>query len=184
MNVVFTELKEFVLPKWEELPLKRMYGEEICAFVNQLMAPLHNEKIHLTPTMIQNYLKWNLLPPIKGRKYEREHLAWCICITLYKRILPIKDVAKGITLQQNFMNVAEAYDCLAEFINQGFGTMFNSLANNDGQIVLPNLPANVQYVSLALSAQTFVFQCFLDYIVQSGGVEAGGLLTSTLAKVE
>ena len=175
MHPIFSELKNFVLPSWEELPNKKMYGEELSRYVNNLMLPLQNERIHLTTTMIQNYLKWNLLPPVEGRKYDRTHLAWCICITLYKRIIPLKDVATGIMLQQKFMNVADAYNKLSEFINSGFKAMLQSLEENDDVLRLPQLSVNQATMSLALSANTFVLQCFLDCIVAGGGL---GLATS------
>lgn len=102
------------LPAWAELPDK-IRSKALCRQVQETLHPLfpHREEI-LTPAMLQNYLRWGILPPVTGRRYSREHVARILAISLLKNILTINEVKEGICLQLRLCTSEEAYEIFRE----------------------------------------------------------------------
>ncbi|MDO5737919.1 MAG: DUF1836 domain-containing protein [Eubacteriales bacterium] len=107
------QILRYRLPAWEELP-DQIRSREFQAFIQDELGWLLREDELLTGYMLQNYLKWNVLLPLEGRKYSREHVAWVLTITLLKRVVTLEEVKRGILLQKSLQSAEEAYEVFAE----------------------------------------------------------------------
>lgn len=77
------------LPSWQELPDFELYMDQVISLMQKYLEPFLGIEDALTPSMINNYVKMDVLPaPIK-KKYSKEHLARLIVICLIKRQLSI-----------------------------------------------------------------------------------------------
>ncbi len=98
------------LPTWEELPL-RCQSKQVRRFLQERLGLLFPEEEEiLTAAMLQNYLRWGVLPKVEGRIYRREHVAWLVVICLLKHVLKIDQVKRGIELQKALMPSDIAYE--------------------------------------------------------------------------
>lgn len=105
----------FSLPRWEALPEYDLYNEQLVLYVNRVFEPLFGEEEKsLTSTMVQNYVKWKILPRPDGKKYGRMHIAWCIVITLLKKVITIPEIEQGIQLQCKLLELPTAYNSFCE----------------------------------------------------------------------
>ena len=80
------------IPRWEELPNIDLYLDQVVTLVNTSLEPLTNLNINssreastLTKTMINNYVKGNLIDAPYKKKYSKTQLAklFVICILIY-----------------------------------------------------------------------------------------------------
>lgn len=105
----------FSLPRWNALPEYDLYNEQLVQYINHMFEPLFGEEEKsLTSTMVQNYVKWKILPRPDGKKYGRTHIAWCIVITLLKKIITIPEIEQGIQLQCKLLELPHAYNSFCE----------------------------------------------------------------------
>lgn len=104
-----------MIPKWQELPEGPLRNQEMVEYIEKVLAPLFDAENFITTTRIQNYVKWGVMDPPKGRRYEKIHLAQAMVLTLLKTVLTTEEIAKGIRLQQLSIGTQEAYNafCVA-----------------------------------------------------------------------
>lgn len=87
-------LKKITLPDWQDFPELDLYMDQSVKLVNQYLEPLH--LMPVTPTMVNNYVKKEVMfKPIKKR-YRKEHLAAIIVITVLKSAFPLDVIKNGI----------------------------------------------------------------------------------------
>lgn len=123
-------LPNFILPAWKELP-NSIRSNELLDFVNAHLEKFFGSEVCLTKTMVQNYLKLNILPPIIGRKYAREHVAWCLAIGLLKQVLPIIEIKKGIHMCRQ--------SSTAEILYAQFRDLFHVIMKNGTKNIFTNV---------------------------------------------
>lgn len=123
------ELAEIRLPRWEELPSLNLYMDQVVAYINDTLAFLladpngqsqkgKKEDRMLTSAMINNYVKQHFIPKPEKKRYHREHIARLMVYALFKQVLPLTDIQKGVYLQLELCDhdFQKAYDRFCEQI--------------------------------------------------------------------
>lgn len=122
------ELKRFAqhlldchLPRWEELPDFAIYMDQIISLIERYLSILDDGKERIiTNAMINNYVKLKLIPKPNKKKYNKEHIAYLIVITLLKQILTISEVRDGIAYQAQISGTHNAYNLYCEEQEKAF----------------------------------------------------------------
>lgn len=81
------------LPRWEELPDLDLYMDQVESLVNRYLE-YHTKEKMLTRSMVNNYVKFKVMPAPVKKKYNREHLAYLIVICLLKQVMPLSSVSE------------------------------------------------------------------------------------------
>ena len=83
------------LPRWQELPDLDLYMDQILSLVERYLGeyPGFDGK-GLTASMVNNYVKLQVMPPPVRKKYTRTHLACLIMICILKPVLPISAIQR------------------------------------------------------------------------------------------
>ncbi len=98
MNTLTTYLDnraECRLPRWEELPDLDLYMDQVESLINRYL-DYHTKEKMLTRSMVNNYVKFKVMPAPVKKKYTREHLAYLIVICQLKQVMPLSSVAEII----------------------------------------------------------------------------------------
>lgn len=102
------------LPRYNELPDFELYMDQVISLMQKYLSPYILSDDALTPSMINNYVKMNVLPAPEKKKYNKDHLAQLIVICLMKRQLSIPTI-NAIILEQIKHNGLETfYNSFAE----------------------------------------------------------------------
>ena len=130
------ELAEFHLPRWEELPTLSLYMDQVVAYINDTLVFLladpneqapkrKREDRLLTAAMINNYVKQHFVPKPDKKRYHREHLACLIVYALFKQVLPLTDIQKGVYLQLALSDndFQKAYDLFCEQVERALASV-------------------------------------------------------------
>lgn len=106
------DLKELRLPRWEELPELELYMDQVITLVDRYLSPLMEDEKHqlLSSAMVNNYVKHKLVPPPVKKRYNRNHLAYLIAITLLKQVFAIPDINELIRMQLAINQPKDAYN--------------------------------------------------------------------------
>ena len=113
---VSARIREFNLPRYEQIPDVGLYLEQTVRFIDDHLAPLPN--ISITNSMVSNYVKKGLIKNPVKKLYDREQIAYLIFIALAKSVLSLDDINLLIELQGKSYPAQRAYEYFAaEFMN-------------------------------------------------------------------
>ena len=102
--------------------------------------------------MVNNYVKWGIMPKPVKKKYEKLHIAYVIVITILKQILPISKIKEGIQLQVVLQGNESAYDAFCEALNESMQKTFVPILEKRNPYVLEE--RQIEYNKLAISSIT------------------------------
>ena len=91
-QVTIEELKQILKTErptpWEDIPDIDLYMDQILSYMLRQHIGLDFGET-LTSAMINNYMKKDVLPRAKGKRYERTHIAYLTAICLLKQVLSV-----------------------------------------------------------------------------------------------
>lgn len=109
------KLKNYSLPEWDQLPVIELYMDQVLSLLEQYLAmyyEMNDNKKFITASMINNYVKLNIIPAPKKKKYSREHLAYLLIVCTLKQTLDmatIKKILPGSNPNENIKNLYESF---------------------------------------------------------------------------
>ena len=101
-------LRDFSLPRYNEIPTVGLYLEQATKYVGEYLAPLGDYT--LTPSMISNYVKKGLIANPVKKQYGREQIAYLFFIAVAKSVLSLDALVGFIKVQQRSYTLPKAYD--------------------------------------------------------------------------
>ncbi len=174
-----SELRHFILPSWSDLP-EGIRSDRLITYTNSYLKRLFGEEGLLTKTMVQNYLKWGLLPGLTGRKYNKQHVAWCLAIGMLKQILNISDIKFGIIILRYSMDSEELYNAFREIFRHEINLSINHLSNfieqhesktrmvfNGSLTAEDTPPVNKHHLLLTAAIRALVMKIFIRSTIDS-----------------
>lgn len=173
MNIIQEELSkftqfilEFHIPRWEELPDIELYMDQVVTFIEKnisIFSISTNEKI-ITPSMVNNYVKLNLIPkPIK-KKYNKTHLAYLIAISILKHVFTIQEIRDGINFQANLDGEKLAYNSFCEEQEEALKYLVNQISAKD-EYPLPKLGINTNNIAIKMGTLSFASKIIAEKII-------------------
>lgn len=154
------EIEDFHLPRWNELPNIDLYIDQVVCLLEEYLSGYiknDNEKEEklITKTMINNYVKQDIIKPPVNKKYNKEHVASLFVIFILKQIYSINDIKKLIGLAIETSPVEQAYNRFCSELEKAIRIVFaekNYIKNSklsEEQYILRNVVqsfANKLYV--------------------------------------
>ena len=101
-------IREFRLPRYQEIPDVGLYLEQTTKYISGYLAPLQEGWI--TSSMISNYVKKGLIESPVKKRYSRDQIAYLFFIAVAKNVLSLDALAGFIRLQQQTYGLKKAYD--------------------------------------------------------------------------
>ena len=85
------EIREFKLPRWEELPSIDLYLEQVLSLLEDWLKDWlsFDEKKIMTKTMVNNYVKQRFIPAPVNKKYDKTAVASLFVIAILKPVYTI-----------------------------------------------------------------------------------------------
>lgn len=99
INNLLSEIRDYDRVKSSDIPNIDLYMDQVTTFMDDhlgLFKRTGEDKV-LTKTMINNYSKYDLLPPTTRKKYTNEHIIYMLFIYYLKPILSITDIKELLT---------------------------------------------------------------------------------------
>lgn len=128
---ILTGLKELKLPRYKDLPDFGIYSEQLVEIVNKALEAMFDKDNKLTKSMVNNYVKHKIMPsPIKKR-YFRNHIVYCIVITVFKNNLSIAEIDGGILHELKKSSIEELYNYFCDKIESVMRLIIDILDKQD-----------------------------------------------------
>lgn len=111
-------IKNFHIPRWNELPSINLYLDQVVNLINSCLSPYiffnndyqKKENDLLTKTMINNYVKGNLIEPPNKKQYSKVQLAKLFVICVLKQVYSMQDIKNLINIALFDSSIENAYD--------------------------------------------------------------------------
>ncbi|MGN1100265.1 MAG: DUF1836 domain-containing protein [Christensenellales bacterium] len=122
------EILSFKMLYYEELPDIDLYMDQVLAFLNKHLSLFNKSDSDsmLTPAMINNYVKFELVPPPVAKKYSKRHLAYIYAICLLKQVLKMDEIKKLITFLIQESDEKTAYEIFCSTLEKAIHGCVNN----------------------------------------------------------
>lgn len=122
------ETLDFHIPRWNELPDLDLYLDQVVTYIDKYLSNYiktdidnkNNDEKELkdttcvTKTMINNYVKQNIMEPPVKKKYNKKHIAYLFVICILKQVYSISDIDKLIKLALKDFPIERAYNTFCQ----------------------------------------------------------------------
>lgn len=162
------ELEQYRLPRWEELPDIELYMDQVITLIERYLSPLvgQSDSRVITSAMINNYVKLNVMPKPRKKKYERIHLSYLIVITILKQVLLIPEIKEGIFLQTEIDGMSTAYDSFCQELEDALHAMIEKYQCwATGTVPAPAEQVPLERLGLQMACISFASKIFTQKII-------------------
>jgi len=148
--------EELSFPPYDGFPDIELYMDQVLDFLTRSRTSFRDEK--LSSAMVNNYIKAEILPRARGKKYSREHLVHLAVIIRLKQVLSVKDT--GALIKANKLNKTDE-----EFFD-GFR---NAVGNCYGEIVgkIKDSDQSAADLAMNLAVQSYVYKVACEYFIDN-----------------
>lgn len=157
------------IPRWSELPNIDLYMDQVLNYMEEAIPEIIQtdfEEPYITKTMINNYVKQEIIASPTKKKYNRLHIAELIVITFLKQVYSIGDIQKLIQLALSTSPADIAYNRFCDVLEESFVSTFSGEEYSS-----PSILTEEQYL-LKNVVQTFVNKLYvqLNYLKKDNGI--------------
>lgn len=122
------DVNNFHIPRWNELPNIDLYMDQVLNYIESCLKDYikvePNEKI-ITKTMVNNYVKQNIIQPPVNKKYNRLHIAELFVICILKQVYSIPEVKALINLALEANSAENSYNRFCDYLTESLISTFN-----------------------------------------------------------
>ena len=128
MSDIKFDANNFHIPRWNELPNIDLYMDQVLNYIESSLKDYikleSNEKI-ITKTMINNYVKQEIIEPPVNKKYNRLHIAELFVICILKQVYSISEVKSLINLALEANSAENSYNRFCDYLTDSLVSTFN-----------------------------------------------------------
>lgn len=165
----FQTLTTLKMPRWDSLPAFGIYRDQLLSIVNDAVAPVFDsEDPVITASMVNNYVKWEMMPKPEKKKYGREHIAFAIVITALKPVLSIAEIKEGVLLQCSINGIESAYEAFCEAFERIFSQRIYK--NDSASVNIEGVNTDLNKLGIIAALNCLYFHILTGAIIRHGGV--------------
>lgn len=147
---------QLTFPPYDGLPDIELYMDQVLDFLSRSRTSMREDK--LSSAMVNNYIKADILPRARGKKYSREHLVYLAVIIRLKQILSVKDTGALIKACKADKSDEEFFDGFRELVGQSFTDIVEMLKTSEDKAA---------DLALRLAVQSYVYKIASEYFIDN-----------------
>lgn len=124
-------IKSFHLPRYTDFPSIDIYLDQLVTYLDQNLKPFIGRKDDETPiitkTMINNYVKQQVISAPVKKKYNKNHIASLFVICILKQVYSINNISDLISYALDRTNLEIAYDNFCTELESAVHAVFNGI---------------------------------------------------------
>lgn len=127
ISKIYTEkIASYHLPRYAELPDIELYSDQLIQFVGNRLSSLIVEAPNkwITTSMVHNYTKQDIMKRPISKRYDKEHIADLIFISVIKSVMSMSDIKKLLEIQSKSYPVQTRYDYFCQEFENALKAVF------------------------------------------------------------
>ena len=169
MKVEAKDLLDYHFPRFDELPEIELYIDQVICVVQKNLSIFSKNKETpvITPSMINNYVKQEVLEPPKKKKYNKEHLAYLFVICILKKSMSILEIKESINIMRKSYSVEEEYNLFCDEIEKALMHTFKP----ENNIIIEDYmqTESRKVATVRAMAMTFANSVLVDRLIMMRG---------------
>jgi hypothetical protein len=132
LNELLALLQVFKTPAYDKLPEIDLYMDQVLTYIKKHLPPFkESDKDILTASMINNYVKDNVIKNPVDKKYDKEAIASLIMVANLKRVLPIQDIKSILANPNEIEKLYIVYQRNLDMVIQSMLNMEKALTSDE-----------------------------------------------------
>ena len=144
-------------PDYNGFPDIELYMDQVLDFLSRSKTSLRDDD-RLSSAMVNNYIKADVLPRARGKKYSREHLVYLSIILRLKQVLSVKDTGYLIKVVKKNKADEEFYE--------NFRSMVETCAKELSDKALSS-ESNLPEIAMRLAVESYLCKIASEYIIDN-----------------
>ncbi len=144
-------------PDYNGFPDIELYMDQVLDFLSRSKTSLRDDD-RLSSAMVNNYIKADVLPRARGKKYSREHLVYLSIILRLKQVLSVKDTGYLIKAVKQKQTDEEFYE--------SFRNMVDACAKEISDKAL-NSEEKLPEIAMHLAVESYLCKIASEYIIDN-----------------
>lgn len=164
MKIEAEDILKYHCPRYNELPEIELYIDQvICILQKNLSIFFKNKDLPvITPSMINNYVKQEVLEPPTKKKYDREHIAYLFVICILKKSMSILEIKESINIMRKLYSVEEGYNIFCDELEKALRSTFDPERNSIENFTKTDIR---EIATLRAIALTFANSVLVDRLI-------------------
>jgi len=163
MATIEFDISKFHIPLWSELPNIDLYMDQVLSYIEEYLSsciPNDSDDKIITKTMVNNYVKQDILESPINKKYNKLNIAKLFVICILKQVYSIGEIKNLINYALEKTNPETAYNNFCFVLEEALKSSFNKTAFphkkdlTEEQYLLKNV---VQAIANKLFVQMMLF---------------------------
>ncbi|MFR0000295.1 MAG: DUF1836 domain-containing protein [Intestinibacter bartlettii] len=160
------EILDFHLPRFDELPNIDLYMDQVLSIIENSLNIFssENEENIITKSMINNYVKQNVIEKPFKKRYKRFHVSYLIIISTLKRVLSISEISKIINNQD--YEVEEFYNMFCYELERSLKDTFVGEVdcdNTENKLIEDNIHNKILVASIRAFSNKVYVQKLIEF---------------------
>ena len=160
------EILDFHLPRFDELPNIDLYMDQVLSIIENSLSIFssENEENIITKSMINNYVKQNVIEKPFKKRYKRFHVSYLIIISTLKRVLSISEISKIINNQD--YEVEEFYNMFCYELERSLKYTFVGEVdcdNTENKLIEDNIHNKILVASIRAFSNKVYVQKLIEF---------------------
>lgn len=145
---------------WRDIPDIDLYMDQVIGYMKRQHIGFSVSE-HLTPAMVNNYVKQKVMPKASGKRYSREHIAYLTAICLLKQVVSMSEVKTLLDSQMQENDIHEFYDKYVSILDKELLEVDDLIDNTMSRDEISELALRLAVSSYA---QKLACECLLETI--------------------
>lgn len=142
-------------PDYNGFPDIELYMDQVLDFLSRSRTSLRDDD-KLSSAMVNNYIKADVLPRARGKKYSREHLVHLAVIQRLKQVLSVKDTGTLIKADKQDRSDEEFYENFRNLVESSAREVSSKALSSDG-----NLPD----IAMRMAVESYMCKITCEYMI-------------------
>lgn len=128
-NIKNKKIINFHIPRWQELPTLDIYLDQLVTYLESYLNPYigSSENPVITKTMINNYVKQQVIPAPVKKKYRKDHIACLFVICVLKQVYSINNISNLMNFAGETTKLVLAYNQFCSEVENAVMSVFNGV---------------------------------------------------------
>ena len=157
------EILEFHLPRFNELPDIDLYMDQVLNIIENslIIFSSENDENIITKSMINNYVKQNVIEKPFKKRYKKFHVAYLIIISILKKVLSISEISKIINNQD--YEVEEFYNIFCNELEYSLKSTFLNESKDEQTKLIDD---NIHNKILVAATRAFANKVYVQKLIE------------------
>ncbi len=155
----YSSIQSFQLPRYDQIPDVGLFLEQVTKYINTYLEPLSG--VHMTSSMISNYVKKKLIAHPMKKQYGRDQIAYLLFISVAKSVLALEDVQVCMKMQKEAYTCSEAYTYFCDIFMRELNYVFGFSQEKPVYTQSDDLRAMLEYIVITAVHKIYLDQYFV-----------------------